>query len=39
MTFKDRISAAKQPAEALSDYREKYPLVLAIPRGAVPMAN
>jgi putative phosphoribosyl transferase len=37
MFFKNRIDAAKQLAEALAEYRGKNPLVLAIPRGAVPM--
>ncbi|MDP1559482.1 MAG: phosphoribosyltransferase family protein [Nitrosomonas sp.] len=39
MIFADRIAAANQLAEALSEYRNKQPLVLAIPRGAVPMAS
>jgi putative phosphoribosyl transferase len=37
--FKDRLDAAHQLAEALSDCRGLHPLVLAIPRGAVPMAQ
>ena len=36
--FKDRIEAAGLLAEALPQYRGQNPLVLAIPRGAVPMA-
>lgn len=36
--FTDRMDAARQLAHALSSYRGKRPLVLAIPRGAVPMA-
>lgn len=36
--FTDRIQAAGRLAEALSQYRGQNPLVLAIPRGAVPMA-
>lgn len=36
--FEDRRDAAEQLAEALSAYRDSHPLVLAIPRGAVPMA-
>ncbi|MCD6079110.1 MAG: phosphoribosyltransferase [Ramlibacter sp.] len=36
--FTDRIHAAGLLAEALSHYRGQNPLVLAIPRGAVPMA-
>lgn len=39
MFFEDRTVAAKQLAAALSEYRNKHPLVLAIPRGAVPMAK
>lgn len=39
MIFANRAAAAKQLAEALSEYRGKNPLVLAIPRGAVPMAK
>lgn len=39
MIFADRIAAAKKLAEALSDYRDRNPLILAIPRGAVPMAK
>ena len=37
--FIDRTDAAKQLAEKLKKYRDKNPLVLAIPRGAVPMAK
>lgn len=37
--FKDRLDAAHQLAEALRDCRGLHPLVLAIPRGAVPMAQ
>ncbi|PTR14794.1 putative phosphoribosyltransferase [Nitrosospira sp. Nsp2] len=39
MIFSNRVTAAKQLAAALSEYRGKHPLVLAIPRGAVPMAK
>ena len=39
MVFANRIAAAEQLAAALSEYRDKHPLVLAIPRGAVPMAK
>jgi predicted phosphoribosyltransferase len=39
MFFEDRMAAAKQLAAALAEYRGKQPLVLAIPRGAVPMAK
>lgn len=37
--FHDRNDAARQLAEALDSYRGRHPLVLAIPRGAVPMAK
>ncbi len=36
--FKNRLDAARQLATALSHYKGQHPLVLAIPRGAVPMA-
>lgn len=39
MIFANRVTAAQQLAEALADYRDKHPLALAIPRGAVPMAQ
>jgi predicted phosphoribosyltransferase len=39
MLFEDRIDAARQLAVALARYRGKTPLVLAIPRGAVPMGR
>lgn len=39
MTFKDRKEAALLLAEQLKDYKGKHPLILAIPRGAVPMAK
>ena len=39
MIFANRIAAARKLVEALSDYRDKNPLILAIPRGAVPMAK
>lgn len=39
MMFQDRLDAARQLAVALEAYRERNPLVLAIPRGAVPMAG
>lgn len=39
MMFRDRDDAARRLAEALAQYRGKNPLVLAIPRGAVPMAK
>lgn len=37
MIFVDRIDAARKLADALAAYRGANPLVLAIPRGAVPM--
>ncbi len=37
--FKDRLDAAGQLADRLDSYRGQRPLVLAIPRGAVPMAR
>ena len=39
MIFSDRDDAAQQLADALARYRGQNPLVLAIPRGAVPMAK
>jgi len=39
MSFRNRTEAAQLLAERLSAYRGKNPLVLAIPRGAVPMAR
>ncbi|MGC5887483.1 phosphoribosyltransferase [Ralstonia pseudosolanacearum] len=39
MRFKDRSDAARQLALALDKYRDSHPLVLAIPRGAVPMGQ
>jgi len=39
MIFSDREDAARRLAEALAQYRGQNPLVLAIPRGAVPMAK
>jgi len=37
--FRDREDAARRLAEELAAYKGKNPLVLAIPRGAVPMAR
>ena len=37
--FRDRQDAANKLAHALQQYRGKHPLVLAIPRGAVPMGK
>ncbi|HET9734090.1 MAG TPA: phosphoribosyltransferase family protein [Burkholderiales bacterium] len=39
MRFRDRTDAATQLAAALAGFRGKNPLVLAIPRGAVPMGK
>lgn len=39
MKFRDRADAATQLAAALQGFRGKNPLVLAIPRGAVPMGK
>lgn len=39
MIFQDRQQAAKMLAERLQDYKGRHPLILAIPRGAVPMAK
>ena len=39
MVFEDRIDAGRQLARALAKFRGKNPLVLAIPRGAVPMGR
>lgn len=37
--FKDRLDAADQLVKALTRYRHDSPLILAIPRGAVPMGR
>lgn len=37
--FRDRLDAARQLADRLGTYRGKHPLILGIPRGAVPMAE
>ena len=39
MIFRDREQAAQLLAEKLAAYKGRHPLVLAIPRGAVPMAK
>jgi len=39
MAFRNRAEAAKKLAERLSAYKGNNPLVLAIPRGAVPMGR
>jgi predicted phosphoribosyltransferase len=35
--FDDRLDAAAQLAQALRSYEDSHPLILAIPRGAVPI--
>jgi len=39
MVFADRHQAANRLAEALAEYKGQNPLILAIPRGAVPMGQ
>jgi predicted phosphoribosyltransferase len=39
VTFSNRTQAAELVAEKLRHYRGKYPLILGIPRGSVPMAK
>jgi predicted phosphoribosyltransferase len=39
MRFSDRAEAARLLAERLEQYRGRHPLVLGVPRGAVPMAR
>jgi len=39
MPFRNREEAARQLVERLTGYKGRHPLVLAIPRGAVPMAR
>lgn len=39
MPFRDRAEAARRLAERLAGYKGMNPLILAIPRGAVPMAR
>jgi putative phosphoribosyl transferase len=37
--FRDREEAARRLAERLGEYRGRHPLILAVPRGAVPMGR
>lgn len=39
MLFADRLDAAERLSQALQAYRGRHPLILAIPRGAVPMGR
>ena len=39
MRFRDRTEAATRLAEGLASYKGQHPLVLGVPRGAVPMAR
>src|SRR5260370_37756124 len=38
MSFKDRADAGRKLALALADYKNQQPVVLALPRGGVPVA-
>lgn len=39
MVFEDRVDAGRQLAKALAAYRGRHPVVLAIPRGGVPLGR
>lgn len=39
MLFRDRLEAARLISRRLEEYRGRHPLVLAVPRGAVPMGK
>ena len=38
MTFRDRSDAGRRLAKALSSYKDRHAVVLALPRGGVPVA-
>jgi putative phosphoribosyl transferase len=38
MPFRDRIEAGRQLAKALAGYKHQHPIILALPRGGVPVA-
>ena len=38
MSFRDRSDAGRQLAKALADYKNRQPVILALPRGGVPVA-
>jgi len=38
MPFKDRIDAGRKLAKALAEYKDRKPVILALPRGGVPVA-
>ena len=38
MPFKDRTDAGRKLAKALAAYRDQQPVILALPRGGVPVA-
>jgi putative phosphoribosyl transferase len=39
MSFKDRSDAGRKLVLALADYKNQQPVVLALPRGGVPVAT